>query len=302
MVHLAKRLEVWETKRLIPYERNARTHSSEQVTKIAASIAEFGFTNPILVDSKDGIIAGHARLTAAKTLGLAEVPVIVLDNLSEAQRRAYILADNKLAEMAGWDVDLLKEEIQWLDDSDQSDILESIGFSDAELSALLSNEDLIETPKQPVVITAQQHISQQPTNTATPEPANENTEPAEEVYSRKVEAPTYTPTGEKPAISELYDYAKTKELMASIERSSVPEDVKAFLRLAAERHTVFNHKNIAEYYAHSSTEVQRLMEDSALVIIDFNKAMENGFIELTKRIQEQYAENVNGSGDDDSEA
>ena len=98
---MARRIEIWLTDRLVPYARNARTHSPEQVAQIAASIAEFGFVNPILVDSGAGIIAGHGRLLAARKLGLTEVPVVVLDHLSETQRRAYIIADNRLALSAG---------------------------------------------------------------------------------------------------------------------------------------------------------------------------------------------------------
>lgn len=136
---MAERLELWPIDRLRPYERNARTHSDEQIERIAASIVEFGFTNPILVDENDGIIAGHGRLDAAKRLGLAEVPVIVLTHLTDAQRRAYILADNKLAELAGWDEDLLAAELAelQLDDID----LEVIGFSDDELRELLPDAD-----------------------------------------------------------------------------------------------------------------------------------------------------------------
>ena len=96
---------------LIPYANNARTHSEAQVAQIAASISEFGWTNPILVDGEDGIIAGHGRLLAAKQLGMAQVPVIVLAGLSEAQKRALIIADNKLALNAGWDVQLLGVEL-----------------------------------------------------------------------------------------------------------------------------------------------------------------------------------------------
>ena len=88
---------------LVPYARNSRTHSEAQVAQIAASIREFGFTNPDLVDAKGEIIAGHGRVMAAKLLGLAEVPVLVLDHLTDAQRRAYVIADNKLALNAGWD-------------------------------------------------------------------------------------------------------------------------------------------------------------------------------------------------------
>jgi len=99
------------TAALRPYERNARTHSPEQVAQIAASMREFGFTNPLLVDEQDRVIAGHGRLAAAQSLGLAEVPVIVVAGLTDAQRRALVLADNKLALNAGWDIDLLKAEL-----------------------------------------------------------------------------------------------------------------------------------------------------------------------------------------------
>jgi ParB-like chromosome segregation protein Spo0J len=134
-IAMAKRIELWPFERLMPYERNARTHSAEQVAQIAASIVEFGFTNPILVDSHDGIIAGHGRLMAAQELGLKTVPVVVLDHLSERQRKAYILADNQLALNAGWDTDLLREELQDLAEQDFD--LSLIGFSDDELADLL---------------------------------------------------------------------------------------------------------------------------------------------------------------------
>jgi ParB-like chromosome segregation protein Spo0J len=92
---MASHIEHWPLDRLIPYARNPRTHNERQVAQIAASITEFGFNNPILVDSKDGIIAGHGRLLAARKLRLSQVPVIVLDHLSEAQKRAYVIADNR---------------------------------------------------------------------------------------------------------------------------------------------------------------------------------------------------------------
>src|ERR1700732_2305561 len=94
---MAKHIEHWPLDKLVPYARNPRTHSDAQVAQIAASIAEFGFSNPILVDTNSGIIAGHGRLLAARKLQLQQVPIIVLDHLSETQKRAYILADNKLA-------------------------------------------------------------------------------------------------------------------------------------------------------------------------------------------------------------
>jgi ParB-like chromosome segregation protein Spo0J len=115
---IVKHIELWLVERLIPYARNPRTHSDAQVAQIAASIAEFGFNNPILVDTQAGIIAGHGRLLAARKLGLTEVPVIVLDHLTEAQKRAYIIADNQLALSAGWDEDTLRVELAALQQDD----------------------------------------------------------------------------------------------------------------------------------------------------------------------------------------
>ena len=118
---------------LIPYARNARTHSPQQVAQIAASIREFGWTNPILVDGESGVIAGHGRLLAARQLGLTEVPVIELAHLDDAQRRAYVLADNRLALNAGWDEELLRLELGELQGSDLD--LDLLGFDDEELQA-----------------------------------------------------------------------------------------------------------------------------------------------------------------------
>jgi DNA modification methylase len=126
---------MWPLERLVPYEKNARTHSPAQIQQIAASITEFGFTNPILVDGADGILAGHGRLAAAKDMGLAVVPVIVLDHLSAAQRKAYILADNQLALNAGWDMDALRLELGDLQLEDFD--LSLIGFSDEQLADLM---------------------------------------------------------------------------------------------------------------------------------------------------------------------
>jgi site-specific DNA-methyltransferase (adenine-specific) len=151
---MPNQLERWPVDRLVPYDRNARTHSAEQVAQIVASIQEFGFTNPILVASDDGIIAGHGRLEAAKQLGLTEVPVVVLDHLTPTQRRAYVLADNKLALNAGWDDLLLATELQALQLEDFD--LSLMGWSDEELAGLLVEEldpeelgDADEVPEPP---------------------------------------------------------------------------------------------------------------------------------------------------------
>jgi DNA modification methylase len=139
---------------LIPYARNSRTHSDEQVTQIAASIREFGFTNPVLIDSNGTIIAGHGRVMAAKKVGLAEVPCLRLQHLSPSQIRAYVIADNKLALNAGWDDEMLKAELLTLQEEGFNTDL--TGFSDDELNALLNSEiiegqtDSDEIPEPPV--------------------------------------------------------------------------------------------------------------------------------------------------------
>lgn len=138
---IAQRIEHWPLETLIPYARNPRTHSDAQVAQIAASIAEFGFNNPILVDTKAASFAGHGRLLAARKLGLKEVPVIVLDHLTEAQKRAYIIADNQLALNAGWNDELLGIELAALQQEDFD--LSLIGFEDEELARLLAAQDAV---------------------------------------------------------------------------------------------------------------------------------------------------------------
>jgi DNA modification methylase len=142
---------------LIPYARNSRTHSDEQVTQIAASIKEFGFLNPVIVDGENGIIAGHGRVMAAKKLGMTELPAVEASHLTDAQRRAYIIADNKLALNAGWDDEMLRVEFAEL--SEAGFDLDLTGFSLDEIGALqideippgLTDEDAVpETPVTPV--------------------------------------------------------------------------------------------------------------------------------------------------------
>jgi len=133
------KVEYKNIKELIPYCNNSRTHSDEQVLQIASSIKEFGFTNPVLIDGQGGIIAGHGRIMAAQKLKMDEVPTITLSGLSEAQKKAYIIADNKLALNSGWDDELLKIELEQLKELDFD--LGLIGFSELELAELFSDED-----------------------------------------------------------------------------------------------------------------------------------------------------------------
>jgi len=129
----------WPISKLRGYDRNARTHSAEQVAQIVASIQEFGFTNPLLIAGDGEIIAGHGRLLAAQELELREVPVVVLDHLTADQRRAYVIADNQLALNAGWDEELLSAELTDLDGLGFD--LSLVGFSEAELGSLMGGED-----------------------------------------------------------------------------------------------------------------------------------------------------------------
>jgi DNA modification methylase len=136
---MADKVEPWPTSKLLPYARNARTHSDEQVAQIAASIVEFGFTSPILAGSDGIIVAGHGQLAAAQKLGLEQVPVVVLDHLTPTQRRALVITDNRLAEQAGWDAALLRLELAELQDADFD--LSLTGFDADDLAELMADEE-----------------------------------------------------------------------------------------------------------------------------------------------------------------
>jgi DNA modification methylase len=156
---IADRIEHWPIERLVPYARNARTHSDAQIAQIAASIAEFGFTNPILAGSDGVIVSGHGRLAAARKLGLTTVPVVVLDHLTPTQRRALVIADNRIAENAGWDDAMLRIELEEI--QQEGFDLDLTGFDADALDELLSgveaghggqtDDDAVpETPEEPV--------------------------------------------------------------------------------------------------------------------------------------------------------
>lgn len=245
------------TKRIdevIPYENNPRKNE-EAVDYVAKSIEQFGFKVPIIIDKNNIIVTGHTRLKAAKKLGLKEVPCIMADDLTEEQIKAFRLADNKVSEFAQWDDDLLKIELDDID-IDMADF--GFVFGDIGIDDVGSN---------PLT---------------------------DEKYTTKVEIPQYEVTGEEPPIKELVDLTKTNELISKIKSSNVTEEQKEFLIEAAKRHSVFNYAKIAEYYAHQDKEMQELMEDSALVIIDFDDAIKNGYVQLRSEIlgleEQEYEE------------
>lgn len=220
--------------------------NTDAIDAVASSIKQYGFLVPMVIDKEDEIITGHTRFLAVKKLGLEEVPTIKADNLSEAQIKAFRLVDNKVAEISTWDSELLANELEEL--SEMGVLLDEFGF-----------ENLEEEP---------------------------NEIEDETIYTRKVDVPQYEITGDKPSITELTDESKTQELIAEINKSSLSDEEKAFLKLAAMRHTVFDYGKIAEFYAHSEPEVQELMERSALVIIDYDNAIRDGYVKLRDEILE----------------
>lgn len=250
-----------QTNELKRHNNNARTHSPAQIAQIKNSILEFGWTNPVLIDEYDIIIAGHGRLDAAEELDLSTVPCIVLPGLTETQKRAYLIADNQLALNAGWDIELLQSEIEALK-LENFDI-DLLGFGDDEF------QNMFDAPKLETI--GNSLIDDNP-------------------YTKKVSTPLYEPNGNKPEYADMYKTEKFNQLLSRINDSKVDSEAKAFLTIAAYRHVQFNYEEIANYYAHSDKEVQELMEDSALVIIDFNKSIEQGYLKLSDEVDKYYAQ------------
>lgn len=238
---------------LVPWAKNPRKNDPA-VKEVAESIRRFGFGAPIIARRADGsVIAGHTRLKAAKLLGLETVPVRYLD-LSQGEAEALALADNRLGELAEWDDAGLRSVLEGLQEQEVD--LSGLGWSEEDLEGLL--RDPLEA------------------------------EEGHSIYTAKVESPIYVPSGDCPAEADLYDTGKTNGLIDRIMGADLPEPVRAFLLHAAGRHTVFRYDRIAEFYAHAPHETQGLMEESALVIIDFKKAIELGFVRLSAELAEAY--------------
>ena len=251
-------VEQWPIDQVLPYGRNPRIISEAAVAMVAASIQDFGWRQPIVVDGKGVIIVGHTRHAAARKLGLEGVPVMVANDLTAAQAKAYRIADNRTGQETTWADDLLAMELGDLKDLDVD--LSTTGFTELDIENLFSD------------------------------PVEDSDDISDDTYTRRIEAPIYEPTGDKPPVSALFDDTKTRELMGAINAAGLPDDIAAFLEAAAQRHTVFNFARIADFYAHSSPEIQQLMEASALVIIDFDQAIERGFVRLSKRLGELTGE------------
>lgn len=225
---------------LIPYANNPRQNDNA-VDAVAESIKDFGFKVPIVIDSQNEIVTGHTRLKAAKKLGLDEVPVIVADDLTPEQVKAFRLADNKTGELADWDEDLLEGELAKILNIDMS----LYGFGGLPL---------------------------------------EDSDIEDDTYTMKVDVPHYQITGVSPELGQLVNAEKVDELTSEIKKANIPDDIKKFLEIAATRHYKFDYASIAEYYAHADKEVQKQFEDSALVIIDFDDAIKDGYVKLSDRL------------------
>lgn len=264
-----------------PDQKNARWHSDRNLLSIKNSLKNLGQHQPIVVQKQGMVVrVGNARLQAAKELGWTHIAALVVDE-DDVQATARAIADNRTGELASWDFEMLTESLESLREAEYD--VELVGFDKIDIPA--TNWDEFESYEE-MKTARKDEIAQQRGE------ASEDIEPEEEdeeVYSKKIEAPIYEPKEEEPpALWDLYDNTKTQSLIQQIDESDLDEQVKSFLREAAHRHTVFNFSKIAEFYAHQPAEIQRHMENSALVIIDFDRAIENGFVMLSKRLQAIY--------------
>lgn len=267
---------------LTPYDKNPRIND-KAVEVVANSILEYGFKNPIVVDENNVIINGHTRYLASTVLELEEVPVIVADDLTPAQVKAFRIMDNKSSEFAEWDYELLFKEIEDIKLDLGTNIEDLTGFSDLELDELNKAFDNLDTDIDFGTGTG----TGAGNNEYIPGEVDIDDYPGEvggKAYTSKINIPQYEIRGEKPELAELVKVDKTNELIAKINKVDIPEDIKDFLIKASYRHLAFNYQKVAEYYAHASKEVQELMEDSALVIIDYNDALKNGYVQIKSAI------------------
>ena len=238
-----------------PHPRNPR---QGDVGAIAASMERFGFYQPIVVQRSSGyILAGNHRWKAAQALGRKTIPVVYQD-VGDEEALAILVADNRTSDLASYDDRALAELLQEIAREEERGGLLGTGFDTEDVDRLLAD---LETPLHP----------------GTPE------------YTTRIESPLYEPQGPEPPVSALVDVTAAVELTAAIDAAEgIPDDVRAFLRTAAGRHIRFDYEAIAEWYVHQPPEVQALVEQSALVIIDFKQAVERGFIRLNDDLEAAF--------------
>lgn len=240
-----------------PYANNPRINK-KAVEKVMKSIQAYGFKVPCVLDKNYLLITGHTRWEAAKRLKMKRIPCIIASDLNKAKADAFRIADNKVAEYSTWDMTKLKEELSKIQ-------LEDIEFDDMGFDNDFSIEKLglVDMPEGS---------------------DGDEGEIETEKYSTKTNIPQYEIQGLNIKLSDCIDKQKYVELLKEIENSTVSDAQKKFLKLAATRHIRFIYKNIAEYYASTNSDMQRLMEHSALVIIDIDDAIRNGYARLTKEV------------------
>jgi len=252
---------------LVKASWNYKEDNDFLMDKLVENIRRNGQIENIIVreigNGKYEVVNGNHRLDALMVLKFDSVYCYNLGEISEIQAKRIAVETNETKFSAN-DKSLADVINEIVDNFDVKDVLETLPYSEMELDIMLGNM------KEPDI-----------------EP-----EEAENPYTQKIESPIYEIKGENPAISELFDDKKTKNLVLDIENSEIDEEIKEFLRVAAQRHIVFNYSKIAEFYAHASKPVQELMEKSALVIIDFDKAIENGFVDIISEAEDMIKEDI----------
>lgn len=247
------KLETLRIQELTPDPKNARKHDAENLKILAESLKKFGQRKPIVISESGQVVAGNGTLEAAKKLGWLEIQAVrVPADWSPEMIRAYALADNRTAELSEWNTEELNAQLLELEGSGWE--LEDFGFIKVESAESLTNSQ------------------------------------EENAYNKSINIPQYEIVGDKPEVSELADNSKTISLQREIDKANLPEDLKEFLKLAAYRHTVFNYRKVAEYYPHLSAEAQKLLEDSALVIVDIGDAIRNGFVAFSDTVAQIQVE------------
>lgn len=238
---------------LKPDPLNVRLHGDRSINAITQSLRQFGQIKPIVFDENGVVLSGNGTLTAAKGLGWTHLAAVQVQHLSEQEKRAYAIADNRTAELSTWDFKALETQLADLGDF-------HLDINAVELESLKAIEEIKNTEEKT----------------------------KGERYTSKIGSVFYEPqTSVCPAVDSLCDRTKVASLLAEIEATDgISDEVKSFLKFATERHSAFSYSRIAEFYSHQPAHVQALMERSALVLIDYEKALEYGFIKLDKRIAE----------------
>ena len=223
---------------------NVREHDVANLQAIMKSLSEFGQRKPIVVSPAGVVIAGNGTLQAAKSLGWSEIATVeVPADWTPEQAKAFAIADNRTAELASWNQEKLALQLGELQEAGYE--LEDLGFTEL------------------------------PDPNFDDKPADNSDD--ENAYTTAINLPQYEIVGDSPEIGELFDNVRAEDLKSRIRKANLPLEVEDFLLTAANRHTVFNYRKIAEYYPHASAEIQALMEESALVVIDLDNAIRNGY-------------------------